>query len=507
MASLYRQNTGSKVQDTASEIEIERETNKVAFTEAANAAKDLPKDEFKSLLIQELKQDTGVDLSSNEYKYQSLLNEASAAQAGQMARACSATGDTKQCNIEDDSFIPISGTKNWDLRRRALKELVTRLMKSCQEANLPNVRSCAETQEVKDANAALNGDSQFDRLSREAAGELASKMQMNCLESKAETQDACIAKATTQFNELTTKDLRSNQRIETYEGARAREAMRSVMTSKQCSVSSSDQCTDEMKSNIRNLNYPEHSSGIVALMTATTAGAQAWADATADEKTEEERVAAAEAEFTKFASKSLFDKANVQRLAEAKKSGEATHIWKSKDMVTTMLNLKAPKSGGCTEVASQVDNVRKLILSAANISPTDNEAMSIARAEASDKSGCDVIFRTKVDAGKVGEVSKEITTRYERDIVRRRRLGGGGSSAQISSGASEEEVKFGDKPTWTDFSNSDTSENADDTAEDAEDGEEDGDFQTFLNSSAMHLECDLVVMALTLSLGVLAAMF
>merc|ERR1711871_114148 len=78
MASLYKESTGSNSDSATKQVEIERETNKLAFTEAANAAKDLPEKEFKKQLLEELEEDTGMDLSSNEFKFQNLLNEASA---------------------------------------------------------------------------------------------------------------------------------------------------------------------------------------------------------------------------------------------------------------------------------------------------------------------------------------------------------------------------------------------------------------------------------------------
>jgi len=282
--------------------------------------------------------------------------------------------------------------------------------------------------------------------------------------------------------------------------------MQLVVTTEQCDADSSNQCSEEMKRNIAQLNYAEHSSGVVSLTTANTAGAQAWADAAASGKSERERVSAAEKKFEKFAPKALFDKASVQRLAQAKESGEATQIWKSKDMVTTLLKLKAKEEGGCNEVASQIEAAKKLILSVADISPTDEKAMSVIRAEASDKRSCDAIFRTRVDAGKVDDFSKDIITRYERDTVRRRRLGGGGTSAEISAGASEEEVKVGDKPKWTDFS-SPSANKAGGEDENDDDDDDDDDMQTFLNSSGMVLESNFMAVILAMSLGMFANMF
>merc|ERR1711968_294854 len=148
---------------------------------------------------------------------------------------------------------------------------------------------------------------------------------------------------------------------------------------------------------------------------------------------------------------------------------------------------------------------------------SDEKVMSVIRVEASDKRSCDAIIRTRVDAGKVDDVSKKITTTYN---IRRRRLGGGGAGAEISAGASEEEVKVGDEPKWTDFSsldntpspNKDSSDSSPSpntvvgSEDDDDENDDSGDFQTFLNSSGMLLESNLVAVILAMLLGMFATM-
>ena len=504
--AAYEAATGEKVDKTA-EVKLERETNTIAFAEVAKASRSNGGAVDRNKLIAELKEATGMDLTSQEYQYQSLKESASATHVGDMARACAAVGEKEKCDIESESLTHTAdGTKDWKARRAGAQSVFTQRLESCMQAEAADPRSCAESADVKSASSVLNGESQFDRLARAAASEMTTKKQLDCMAADGADKEACLKDAKTLFDSLTKKDTKDGQQIETFEGAQTRQAMNAARRIQQCDSSMTSQCSDEMKKEIANLNYEKHNSEVVALNTAKSAAAEAWADAANDGKTETEADATAESEFAKFAPKGLFNKERVAALGKILKDGGATQMKKSEDEVTTLFTLPAKAKDGCDGVADKIETTRKLVTSAADgvnagAATSKDNIETFFKTFSDDKSSCQAVFKTQVAKGNVEATSKEIFNRFQRDGGNRRRLGGTDSGAQLSSSATEEEVPFGDVPEATKWSGDSSSGSSSDSSSGSGYGN-DGSF--FLNSSGQHLEVNLLA-TLAAALLVVAA--
>jgi hypothetical protein len=233
----------------------------------------------------------------------------------------------------------------------------------------------------------------------------------------------------------------------------------------------------------------------------------AEATSTYNSKTEEQNnkmdeLMEAKKEFKRHASEALFaaTKDAVKKLADAMKEvGKKTKIEQSKTEVISVVTFTNKE---CEE------NVLSRVVATITKAASDGETKIMAQGLKETSPGvssCEVIFSTKVEEASDSEqISKDISTKVDRDLRRRRRLGDS-EPDEVSSSPREEEIPYGEEMERTKF-DSDAPSSSPNSGSSKDSNEDDDESMLFSLQSTAGEKIYVAQMIVMLSVIVVSAL-
>jgi hypothetical protein len=355
-----------------------------------------------------------------------------------------------------------------------LKLLKSR-MKACAESAEGDVKSSSkctgDAEDVGRIHSVLTDPSPYTRETarkqqlandvEKAAGDMAAQKQIDCMKGCSDSNAKCDAKtcesASLNLHKDLTEDASSAPSSDAtakakaaFHAAKMRRFWKSQRSARRCTAGNRRvKCQKATQAEGEKLGFKVHRLGAMAISNAKSAAAEAWSDALKDDVPAADAEEEAKKEFKKHASEALFaaTKDAVKKLADAKKEvGKKTEIVQSKTEVISVLTFTNRK---CEE------NVLSRLKATITKAASDGETKILAQGmkeTGPDAESCEVVFSTKVAEDADSEqVSKDISTKVDRDLRRRLRRLGDGETTEVSSSPREEEIAYGEQIERTDF--------------------------------------------------------
>jgi hypothetical protein len=505
-------------------------------------------------LFAEMEKSSGLKLNDDEsdtaeFLYRELEQSSVATQLQDMAKACSDTNED-ECDLEGEVFSMIfsgsegrgggrrrfrrmrrlasKGRKDRKARRDAMLKLLKSRMKACSESVTGEVKSSSkctrDAEDVGKIHSVLTNPSPLTRESARkqqlandvevAAGDMAAQKQIDCMKGCSDSKVKCDAKTCESASMNLHKDLIEDASTASssdaaakakaaFHAAKMRRFWKSQRSARRCTAGNRrKKCQRVTQAEGEKLGFKMHRLGAMAISNAKSAAAEAWSNALKDGVPETDAEEEAKKEFKRHASEALFaaTKDAVKKLADAMKEvGKKTKIEQSKTEVISVVTFTNKE---CEE------NVLSRVVATITKAASDGETKIMAQGLKETSPGvssCEVIFSTKVEEASDSEqISKDISTKVDRDLRRRRRLGDS-EPDEVSSSPREEEIPYGEEMERTKF-DSDAPSSSPNSGSSKDSNEDDDESMLFSLQSTAGEKIYVAQMIVMLSVIVVSAL-